>query len=85
MRKLLISPEDLQFMPSFLGHKFRLIYYGKDDFDYYKLFTLTFDEQLDIYKKCKDHFGMYSIPDNLDIESPRQQYTSIENRENPFS
>ncbi len=77
MRKHLGTPEDLDVMPSYLGHIFRLSYYGSDNFDYGKyLKSGSTDEERDAsWKKCRDHMGMYMTPDPDYEREHRQQYT----------
>ncbi len=78
MRKALNAPEDLQYLPSYLGHIFRLVYFGYDDFDYARLLSRqTQDHSLrdQAWKQCRDHMGMHSTPDEGNDRIHRQQYT----------
>jgi len=73
MRKSLGSPKDFDYMPSFLGHVFRMAYYGHDDFPYEQhWYNTTVGEKNHIWKSCRDHFGMHLTPDRDD--NSRQQY-----------
>lgn len=79
LRKQLQSPEDLNVMPSFLGHVFRLIYYGYDDFDYQAVWKASADDKLKAYRQCRDRLGMHTPPDKLTQDERthphmRQQY-----------
>lgn len=75
MRKNLASPKDLDFMPSFLGHLFRMAYYGYDDFSYlHNWYNTSVAEKNELWKSCRDHFGMHMTPDADD--NSRQQYIS---------
>lgn len=78
MRKSLGGPEDLSVMPSYLGHLFRVVYYGYDDFDYDALLQNLRDhtEREAVYKKCRDHMGMHMVPDADNDRIHRQQYST---------
>lgn len=76
MRKQLSSPADLQYMPSFLGHVFRLAYFGYDDYNYDQAAKLDVEGKHALWSKCRSHFGMHSVPDRDD--KSRQQYTKVE-------
>lgn len=76
MRKQLGSPEDLERMPSYLGHVFRLTYYGHDSFDYAKLINAASDGERDAsWQKCREQLGMHMVPDPDYDALHRQQYT----------
>jgi hypothetical protein len=83
MRKQLGSPEDLDKLPSYLGHIFRLSYYGYDSFNYEQHINAVsgsteVEKDLErdrVWKKCRDEMGMYGIPDrNYELQH-RQQYS----------
>lgn len=85
MRKNLGGPEDLYTAlgPSFLGHVFRMAYYGYDD--YYAKYAIeqspakkpvqqwTREEYLQSFQTCRNRMGMHMTPDKDDRS--RQQYT----------
>ena len=77
MRKSLGAPEDLSVMPSYLGHLFRLVYFGYDDFDYDALTRNAGDRQgaEAAWSKCRAHMGMHSVPDVDQERVQRQQYS----------
>lgn len=78
LRKHLNSPADLEKMPSFLGHVFRLAYYGKDDFDYTALKDGSDALRLDKYKTCREFLGMYTPPEEVSkLPHERQQYQPL--------
>lgn len=83
MRKQLNSPQDLytSLGPSFLGHVFRLAYFGYDDYYAQKnVLAWTADEQWTQYSQCRQNLGMHTNPGG---EQPpftaetRPQYTRI--------
>jgi hypothetical protein len=87
MRKNLGGPEDLYTAlgPSFIGHLFRLAYFGYDD--YYAVYAKTQspykkpvnewtrEEYLQQFQTCRSRMGMHMTPDRDDPS--RQQYTRI--------
>lgn len=75
LRKSLSGPTDLEFMPSLLGHIFRIAYYGFDKYDYKTALEASVVEKDKLWKNCRHHFGMHSVPDQYD--KSRQQYTYI--------
>jgi hypothetical protein len=76
LRKQLGNPNDLQHLPSFLGHIFRIAYYGIDHYDYTNSTLLSSsEEKLQMWQKCRNLLGMYNVPDKDD--KSRQQYTKI--------
>ncbi|RYH30465.1 hypothetical protein EON65_05100 [archaeon] len=81
LRRQLNSPDELAKMPSYLGHIFRLAYYGQDDFDYEALHAASEAERLAAYTKCREFLGMHTPPDQLQDHEQhlpwfRQQYVS---------
>ncbi len=77
MRKSLGSPDDLSVMPSYLGHLFRLVYFGYDNFDYDAYLSNSEDHSMRdaAWKKCRDHMGMHMTPDADNDRIQRQQYS----------
>ena len=76
MRKQLGAPEDLESLPSYLGHVFRLAYFGFDSFDYSSLLSSVDDSSRDQqYGKCRAAMGMHSTPDKDYENTHRQQYS----------
>jgi hypothetical protein len=87
MRKNLGGPEDLYSAlgPSFLGHLFRMAYYGYDD--YYAKYAIeqspakkSFqewgpEEYLQHFQTCRNRMGMHMSPDKDDPS--RQQYIRV--------
>lgn len=85
MRKNLGGPEDLYSAlgPSFLGHVFRMAYFGYDD--YYAKYAIeqspakkpvqqwTHEDKVQSFQTCRNRMGMHMTPDKDDRS--RQQYT----------
>jgi hypothetical protein len=82
IRRNLRGPEDLQLIPSLLGGLFRraISVTAEDTFDYASLVRASNDVKLAAWKKCRDHLGMYSNPDDRSAyvsgKSERQQYVA---------
>lgn len=82
MRKSLGGPQDLEKMPSFLGHLFRLAFFGVDSFDYDHMLKAKEDSvRVQAYQACRNHLGMYMpqegygrLSNSAVPPSERQQY-----------
>lgn len=73
MRKNLQSEDDLNAMPSLLGHYFRQAVHGEDTFNYNQAVAKTsLDEKLQLWTNCRNKMGMHTPPDPTSKE--RQQY-----------
>jgi hypothetical protein len=83
LRKQLTGPADLAQLPSFLGHVFRVAYWGYDAYDYKALFADSEDKRLQAYRACRNFLGMHTPPDQLSAQEQRlpayrQQYQALQ-------